>query len=232
MSRRANQSRNLETNLLKTLADELTPALTLFFQASLNQGTIPNDWKTANVVPIYKKGDRLRPENYRPISLTSITCKMLEHIVTHSIMLHLDNNHILNDAQHGFRKRRSCETQLIQIVNDLALNIDNKIQTDIILLDFQKAFDKVSHQHLLYKINYYGITGETHQWITDFLTNRTQQVLLESITSKTVPVQSGVPQGSVLGPLLFLLYINDLPDYTHNNSTIKLFADDTPSNKT
>ena len=97
---------------------------------------------------------------------------------------------------------RSYETQLIQVVNDLARNIDNRIQTDVILLDFQKAFDKVPQQRLLYKINYYGITGETHQWITDLLNNRTQQVLLESTTSKTVPVQSGVPQGSVIGPIL------------------------------
>ena len=177
-------------------------------------------------MPIHTKGDRLYPDNYTPISLTSITCKMLEHIVTHSIMLHLDNNHILNDDQHGFRKRRSCEAQLIKVVNDLAHNIEHKIQTDVILLDFQKAFDKVPHLPLLFKINYHGISGQTHQWITNFLTNRTQQVILESTTSMTVPVQSGVPQVSVLGLLLFLLYINDLPDHIHNHSTIKLFADD------
>ena len=108
-------------------------------------------------MPIHTKGDRLYPDNYRPISLTSITCKMLEHIVTHSIMLHLENNHILNDDQHGFRKHRSCEAQLIKVVNDLAHNIEHKIQTDVILLDFQKAFDKVPHLRLLYKINYYGL---------------------------------------------------------------------------
>ena len=116
----------IPTKLLKTLADELTPTFTLFFQASLKQGTIPTDWTTANVVPIFKKGDRLDPGNYRPISLTSITCKMLEHIITSNIMHHLDTHHILHDAQHGFRKHRSTETQLIQLIDNLAQNIDNR----------------------------------------------------------------------------------------------------------
>ena len=112
----------------KTLAEELTPTFTLFFQASLKQGTIPTDWTTANVVPIFKKRDRLQPNNYRPISLTSITCKMLEHIITSNIMQHLGTHHILHDAQHGFRKHRSTETQLIQLIDNLAHNIDNRIQ--------------------------------------------------------------------------------------------------------
>ena len=218
---------HIPTKLLKTLADELTPIFTLFFQASIKQGTIPIDWTTANVVPIFKKGDRLQPINYRPISLTSITCKMLEHIITSNIMQHLDSHNILHDAQHGFRKHRSTETQLIQLIDNLAHNIDNRIQTDAILLDFQKAFDKVPHHRLLYKLKYYGISPQALNWVHSFLTNRTQQVLLEGNMSSSINVTSGVPQGSVLGPLLFLIYINDLPDYIQNNSTVKLFADDT-----
>ena len=116
---------HIPTKLLKTLADELTPTFTRLFQASLKQGIIPTDWTTANVVPIFKKGDRLQPINYRPISLTSITCKMLEHIITSNIMQHLDKHNILHDAQHGFRKHRSTETQLIQLIDNLAHNIDN-----------------------------------------------------------------------------------------------------------
>ena len=130
--------------LYPPLADELTPIFTLFFQASLKQGTIPIDWTTANVVPIFKKGDRLQPINYRPISLTSITCKMFEHIITSNIMQHLDSHNILHDAQHGFRKHRSTETQLIQLIDNLAHNIDTRIQTDAILLDFQKAFGRMA----------------------------------------------------------------------------------------
>ena len=136
---KATEPDHIPTKLLKTLADELTPTFTLFFQASLKQGKIRIDWTTANVVPIFKKGDRLQPINYRPISLTSITFKMLEHIITSNIMQHLDAHNILHDAQHGFSKHRSTETQLIQLIDNLAHNIDNRIQTDAILLDFQKS---------------------------------------------------------------------------------------------
>ena len=130
-------------------------------------------------------------------------------------------------AQHGFRQHRSTETQLIQLIDNLAHNIDNRIQTDAILLDFQKACDKVPHQRLLYKLAYYGISPQAYNWVQSFLTNRTQQVLLEDNMSSPINVNSGVLQGSVLGPLLFLIYINDLPDYIQNNSTVQLFADDT-----
>ena len=160
---------NIPCRILKETAKEIAPMLQLFFQASLDQGQLPKEWKTANVVPIFKKGEKSKAENYRPVSLTSVTCKMLEHIVCSSIMRHLDVHKILHDAQHGFRKRRSCESQLILTVQDLAKNIDNRGQTDLILLDFSKAFDKVPHKRLLYKINYYGVRNSTLRWIGDFL---------------------------------------------------------------
>ena len=215
---------NIPTRLLKDYACELAPCLTLIFQASLTQGKIPADWKFGHVAPIFKKGDRHKASNYRPITLTSVTCKLLEHILHSSIISHLETHHILSDAQYGFRKKRSCETQLIRTIHDLATGLNEKQQIDAILLDFSKAFDVVPHKRLLLKLSHYGIGGNTLAWIQDFLSNRTQRVLLEGQVSSQSSVTSGVPQGSVLGPLLFLVFINDLPECV--SSTTRLFADD------
>jgi hypothetical protein len=214
----------IPARLLKLAACELTPGLTSFFQLSLDSGKIPTEWKSATVAPVFKKGNRSSPANYRPISLTCITCKILEHVIFSSIMAHFDSHQILTDCQHGFRKRRSCETQLIDTINDLAKNLNNNTQIDAILLDFSKAFDKVPHSRLLQKLHHYGIRNNLHLWISDFLSSRTQCVVLDGSSSSTAPVSSGVPQGSVLGPLLFLAYINDMPDRV--KSKIRLFADD------
>ena len=215
---------NIQARFLKETADELAPAISTLFQASLDQSKIPNDWRHANVAPVFKKGDRSKPSNYRPISLTSICCKALEHVVHSHVLTHLEKHKILTDYQHGFRKKRSCETQLILTVNDLARGLNAGKQIDLILLDFSKAFDKVSHKKLLAKLKFYGIEGSCLGWVSDFLANRTQTVVLNGRESDSVGVISGVPQGTVLGPLLFLAYINDLPDCV--TSTARLFADD------
>ncbi len=193
---------------------------------SLASGTLPKDWLRANVIPLYKKGDiiKTKAENYRPVSLTCLCCKMLEHIIYSSIMKHADKYKILTRLQHGFRKGHSCETQVLLTAHDLARAHDNKEQIDMIVLDFSKAFDKVPPERLLAKLDHYGIRGNTLAWIRSFLTMRSQEVLLEGSRSKPSHVVSGVPQGTVLGPLLFLLYINDLPDGLSSN--VRLFADD------
>ena len=210
--------------ILKTTAHEIGAALTIIFQRSIDTGVVPQDWLSANITPIFKKGDRTNPANYRSVNLTSVCSKIMEHILHSNIMNHLDSHQILCHQQHGFRKSHSCETQLIATIQDIAVNLDQRTQTDMIIMDFSKAFDKVPHQRLLLKLWRYGIRGKTHKWITSFLTQRKQRVVLEGENSEWVRVESSVPQGTVTGPLYFLLFINDLPDGICTN--VRLFADD------
>ena len=211
--------------VLKKLSKVVAPALCAIFTVSYQTGEIPEDWRLANVVPVYKKGDKTDPENYRPISLTCIACKMMEHIIASNIMSHASDNNILHPLQHGFRAKKSCELQLIGFVSDLINNMEENKQTDIIVTDFSRAFDKVGHRRLLHKLEHYGVRGHNIRWIANFLMNRRQRVVLDGTTSSDVEVESGVPQGSVLGPCLFLFYINDLPEQM--STSVRLFADDT-----
>ena len=212
------------TRILQAAADDLAPALSLIFQRSLDTGVLPESWLQANISPIYKKGDRTQAENYRPISLTSVCCKVLEHIIHSNIMHHFDTHSVLTDKQHGFRPKHSTESQLILTVQDLAYSLNNKKQVDLIIMDFSKAFDVVPHNRLLQKLKRYGINNKTHTWISNFLRHRVQRVVVGGEHSTWAEVDSGVPQGTVLGPLLFLTYINDLPN--NINSSVRLFADD------
>jgi hypothetical protein len=215
---------NIPNRILKECSVELAPLLAALFNQSIATGELPNDWTTANVTPVFKKGNKSDPSNYRSISLTSVLCKSLEHVIHRHIMFHLERHHVLTDCQHGFRKNIGCDTQLLITVDDIAKSIEKGKQIDAILLDFSKAFDRVPHQRLLLKLKHYGITGNIYNWIASFLTARTQKVVLEGECSTSAQVLSGVPQGTVLGPLLFLLYVNDIPSYV--SSKIRLFADD------
>ena len=216
---------DLIARVLKECSAEISPLLAFIFNESHAQGTVPDDWRQANVTPLYKKGGKYNASIYRPVSLTCICCKTLEHILVSNINKHLAFESILADCQHGFRSQRSCETQLVQFYHDIVSNLDGAInrghkQTDLIIMDFAKGFDKVPHIRLLYKLDYYGIIGSTHRWISSWLSGRSQQVVLDGQASYPVPVLSGVPQGSVL----FLVFINDLPD--NIRSSVRLFADD------
>ena len=211
--------------VLKELATQLAPILTDLFNRSYDLGTVPNDWRHANVSPVYKKGKKILAVNYRPISLTCVYCKIFEYVIASAIMSHAQQHNILNALQHGFRSKLSCETQLVEFVRDLSENMYDGHQTDVLIMDFSKAFDKVGHQRLLSKLQRYDITGQTHRWIQQWLNCRTQVVVVDGEQSDPVPVSSGVPQGSVLGPCLFLFFINDLAEQL--DSRVRLFADDT-----
>jgi len=175
-------------------------------------------------VPIFKKGSRTDPSTYRPISLTCICCKLFEHIIASAISTQANHYNFICKQQNGFRKTYSCETQLLETVNDLAISLNAGEQTDFILLDFVKVFEKVSHTSFLHKLPFYCINVDIFNWIADFLTNRHQEVILNNVHSYPCDILSGVPQGSVLGPLLFLLFINNFPNRVTSN--IKLYADD------
>jgi hypothetical protein len=187
----------------------------------LDTGELPIDWRDANISSIFKKGDKHLPENYRPVSLTSTTCKILEHIICRHLLKHLEKNKILTNLNHGFRSGYSCETQLITTINDFLQEHDKGQQVDIAILDFSKAFDTVSHDKLLHKLEQYGIKGNIHSWLTNFLSTRTMRTIVEGESSKETSVDSGVPQGTVLGKIMFLCHINDLSE-----SSVRLFADD------
>jgi hypothetical protein len=149
----------IPTRILKEAADEITSFLTSIFNKSITSGEVPTNWKLSNITAIYKKGDKTQAVNYRSVSLTSICCKLMEHIIYHHIMNHLEDHNILADHQHGFRKHRSCETQPVNTVESIAKSLDHREQVDMLVLDFLKAFDTVPHQRLLLKMNHYGIRG-------------------------------------------------------------------------
>lgn len=212
--------------VLKELAEELAPFVTCLFNKSITSSDIPSEWKSQWVSPVYKKGAKSEAANYRPVSLTCILSKLMEHVLCTHIRAHLDNHSVLSRFQHGFRSRHSCDTQLLLTTHDLQSLYDKNLQTDIAILDFSKAFDVVPHQRLLNKMENYGIKGPVRRWISNFLEGRQQRVLVDGSFSESATVDSGVPQGTVLGPLLFLIFINDLPENIIHGTRVRLFADD------
>ena len=210
--------------LLKSLANDISfvTALTKLFSKCSETGILPVIWKTASVVPLFKKGSKSDPLNYRPVSLTCVLCKVYEQLIRRHVLDFLEDR--ISQDQHGFVKGKSCLSNLLETFDTIFNIIDEGAPVDLLYFDFSKAFDTVPHHRLLSKLENMGIKGNVLDVIKDFITNRTMRVCVEGEKSEIKYVMSGVPQGSVLGPLLFILYINDLPD--NIKSKIKLFADD------
>ena len=216
---------SIHPRILKEAGHMLALPLTLIFRESLDTGQLPKDWKTAHLSAIHKKGSKSHPNNYRPVSLTSVACKLLEKIIRSDMIDHLKRRDLHSNRQYGFIEGRSTVLQLLTVLDIWTEALDQGESIDIIYCDFKKAFDKVPHKRLLSKAKAYGFRGKLLGWIANFLTNRHHRVRMNNHLSEWAPVISGIPQGTVLGPMLFVLYVNDLPSISQN-SPVFLFADD------
>ena len=212
--------------ILKKCAFSLAYPLSLLFNLSYNLGEMPLEWKLANVVPVHKKGDKSLVENYRPISLTCLIMKVFEKCVRDELIsVCLDRIH---SSQHGFLPGKSCTTQLIPFVDNLALSLNNCNRTDVVYFDFAKAFDSVNHDIILHKLKFsFNVDGAMLKFLKAYLQGRKQRVVVDQTMSTDANVVSGVPQGSILGPLLFVLFINDMHSVISPGTNIALYADDT-----
>ena len=216
----------LPPTFLKHCCSELSAPLAHLFTLGYEFNYLPPIWLSALITPLFKKGKHTDPSNYRPIALTSTLSKLMEAIIKDQTLNYLLHNNFITKDQHGFIKRHSTVTNLLECTNDWLISLNCSKSTDVVYIDFSKAFDSIVFTKLLYKLQCYGISGNLLRWVTQFLHGRTQSVVVDNCNSTYCDVISGVPQGSVLGPLLFIIFINDISSICEEGVTMKLFADD------
>ena len=224
-SKKAHGADNISIRMIKLCGDSIILPLTLIFEDCIDKGIFPDQWKLANVIPAYKKEPKNIVNNYRPISLLPIFAKVFERLLFNSLFFHFYENKLFTECQSGFLSGASCVSQLLSIVHEIQSSFDSSLEVRAVFLDISKAFDKVWHPGLLFKLKSYGIEGNLLKLLENYLHNRKQRVVLDGQCSSWKNILSGVPQGSVLVPFLFIIYINDLPDGIC--SPCKIFADDT-----
>ena len=215
----------IPAKMLRIAADIIAPSLTYIFNLSISTGVFVDDWKDARVIPIYKEGDRRNLGNYRPISILPIVSKVFEKEIFKQFYKHLNDNMLVSKFQSGFRPGHSTITTLLQMCDNWYENMDNGKLTGVVFIDIRKAFDSIDHSILLKKLAYYGVSQVEFTWFQSYLANRQQQCQVNNSLSDKREIICGVPQGSILGPLLFLIYINDLPNCL-TKTTPCLYADD------
>ena len=217
---------NISARFIRECADLISVPISDLFNKSLTSGIFPDDWKSARVIPLFKQGERSDLNNYRPISVISVIAKVFERIVYDQLYSFLAKEDVISKQQSGFRSLHSTVTALLEATDSWAFNIDRGNVNALVFLDLKKVFDTVDHEILLTKMNHYGVQGVALDWFNSYLTNRTQRRLVNGSLSKTCSLKCGVPQGTILGPLLFLIYINDLPNCL-SSCQPRMYADDT-----